>query len=401
MGKRGAGEGHIRKVRRVRKDGTVVEFWAAEVMVGYDDKGRRDRRYVTGPTREVVAAKIAELKAKKAKRRLAPRSSLTLAEYLRQWLESHRRYGARGEGLRPNTYEAYRNIIERHIIPFLGDKPLQQVTADDLERLYAAIDEKARERAKAAGRPPSRRMAQMAHRVLHRAFRDAVIKGRLEENPCDRVPSPPAMHYSAADRPWLDQADVPSVLEALKDTRYYLPLLLIMATGLRRNEAAGLTWEDVDFEAGVLHVRHQWGPLDEKGTMGLVPVKTRAGRRSIPLPEPVLDALAAHRVAQQAQGLGPLVFDRGDGRPIAPELLDAAWKKVREALKLPPIRLHDLRGSYLTWLAEAGVDLKTASELAGHSDVRITAQIYQRATARTRQQAADAIRRVLGAPPAE
>ncbi|MBE3598477.1 MAG: tyrosine-type recombinase/integrase [Limnochordaceae bacterium] len=107
------------------------------------------------------------------------------------------------------------------------------------------------------------------------------------------------------------------------------------STGLRRNEVLGLAWEDVDLEAGVIHVRCQWGPLDEEGHYGRVPVKTKAGVRDVPIPAPLADALAAHKVTQEAQGLGPLIFDRGDGKPIAPAELDHAWADIREKLKLP------------------------------------------------------------------
>ncbi|MBE3598476.1 MAG: tyrosine-type recombinase/integrase [Limnochordaceae bacterium] len=64
------------------------------------------------------------------------------------------------------------------------------------------------------------------------------------------------------------------------------------------------------------------------------------------------------------------------------------------------MRLHDLRGSYVTWLAEQDVDLKTASVLAGHSDIKVTAQIYQRVTRKLAQEAARAIERLVGQPPA-
>lgn len=357
-------------------------------MVGYRDDGRPDRRYFTGRTREEVAAKLAEVAAKKTRGKLVRRSVLTVADYLRSWLAMHKRFGNGGQGLRPNTARNYETVIDRHVVPAIGSMPLQQVGPDDLERLYRGIEDQGL----------SRRMAEMTHRILYRAFKDAVTKGKLEQNPCERVPNPPRTHYSAADRPILDAAMVPQVLEAAKNTRYYLPLLVAMVSGMRRNEILGLCWNDVDFGEAILHVRHQWGPTG-KHKWGLVPLKTRNGVRDIPLPTHVLDALATHKIAQEAQGLGPLIFDRGDGRPIAPADLDHAWARIRHDLNLPGnLRLHDLRGSYLTWLAESGVDLKTASELAGHGDIKVTAEIYQRATEKTRHKAARAIEKIVRLP---
>ncbi|MEW6045945.1 MAG: site-specific integrase, partial [Bacillota bacterium] len=88
--------------------------------------------------------------------------------------------------------------------------------------------------------------------------------------------------------------------------------LVAMAAGLRRGELLGLTWADIDFEGGRICVRQQWNRTPE-GASGLVPLKTEASRRDVEVPSDVLDALAAHKVTQEAQGLAPLVFDRGDG----------------------------------------------------------------------------------------
>ncbi|NLG69012.1 MAG: phage integrase family protein [Firmicutes bacterium] len=119
--------------------------------------------------------------------------------------------------------------------------------------------------------------------------------------------------------------------------------------------------------------------------------------RSVPLPRAVAAALSAHLVTEKAR-LGnrwspkALVFDRGDGTPILPTDLTHAWARARKAAGLDPrIRLHDLRGSYLTWLAERGVDVKTAAELAGHADIKMTAEIYQRVSRRMLRRAARAV----------
>ena len=385
--RRGRGEGSIRKIRKARKDGTVYEFWQGQVMVGYRADGKRDIRTVSGRTREEVAAAIAQLTIDRKAGRIVRPERTTLAEYLKSWLAYHETHGNKGAGLRPNTIRNYRTVIEKHVIPVLGTTPLQQVTPDHLKRLYQAIEAKSR--------TGSKRMAEMAHNILHRAFMDAVKERKLAENPCDLIANPPRTRYRAEDRPRLPKDKVPQVLEKARDTRYYLPFLVAMATGMRRNEILGLTWDNVDLEAGIIRVRQQWGKRKD-GSWGLVPPKTEAGAREIPIPPEVVDALAAHKVTQEAQGLGPLVFDRGDGKPIPPEQLDAAWKRVREDLGLPAnLRLHDLRGSYITWLAEAKVDPKATAQLAGHKDVKVTWALYQSVTQAMREEAAQAIRQVL------
>ena len=176
-----------------------------------------------------------------------------------------------------------------------------------------------------------------------------------------------------------------------------------MATGLRRGELLGLTWEHIDLNAGIIHVRQQWNLVDaEKKAWGLCPVKTQAGIRDVPIPPDVVGALVAHKETQRAEfgerwSEKTLVFDRGDGKPIPPEQLDAAWARVRKELKLPAsIRLHDLRGTYITWLAEQGVNPKATAVLAGHADPKVTWAIYQRVTQTMVQEAARAVAGLTG-----
>lgn len=403
MGRRGNGEGTIYR----RKDGT----WAAQIVVGRKPDGSLDRRTVYGKTRAEVAEKLAKLQAARSSGTLAPPTKLTVGEYLRAWLEHHTRFGGKdGAGLRPNTVRNYRTLIEKHIAPptpfSIGHIPLAKLTPDHLKRLYEGLDQQAQERAKRLKRPPSKRMAEMAHNLLHKAFQDAVTEGRLPYNPGDRVANPPRTRYRAEDRPALDKETARKVLDAVRDTRYYLPFLTAMATGLRRGEVLGLTWEHVAFdfpgtEFGAVLVRQQWNRKDD-GTWGLVPLKTKVSERDVPMSEELRNALVAHLVTQKAEygerwTPKTLVFDRGDGRPIPPEQMDAAWSRVRKNLHLPAtMRLHDLRGSYITWLAEQGVNPKAAAALAGHADPKVTWAIYQRVTQEMVKGAARAVAGLTG-----
>lgn len=391
--RRGNREGSIRKRRKVRADGSVYTWYEGSVMVGRKADGSEDRRTVTGQTREEVVAKIATLVSKRSQRALVPADRITITAYLEAWFEDHKRFGGRsGNGLAPKTEAIYRALLTHHIEPRIGHLPLQKVTPDDLKQLYHRMMTEPGPKK----RPVGVRVCEQAHNLLHKAFSDAVLEGKLLVNPCDRVPNPPRTRYRAEDRPWLERDEVPKVLEHVRNTRYYLPFLVAMAAGLRRNEVLGLTWDRIDLKAGVIDVRQQWGKHRD-GSWGLRVPKTKAGIRPVPIPSDVVDALAAHQVTQQAQ-YGKkwrprmLVFDRGDGRPIAPSDFTHAWARVRKALELPgSMRLHDLRGSYITWLAERGVDPKTIATLVGHADIQVTARIYERVTARMIRKAARAV----------
>lgn len=389
MGRRGNGEGTIYH----RKDGT----WAAQITVGRKPDGRLDRRTVYGRTRAEVAEKLAKLQTARSTGSIPKPTKQTVADYMKDWLETHRRFGGRqGQGLRPNTYLGYKAANRRYVTPALGSMPLTKVGPEHLEALYRSMLDKGL----------SVRMAEIVHVMLHKAFKDAVTKGLLPANPCDRVPTPPRTHYRASDRPRLAWEQVPKVLEAARDTRYYLPILLAASAGLRRGEVLGLTWEHVDFAKGKLYIRQQWNRKDD-GTWGLVPVKTKASVRDVPIPQDVADALAAHQVAQQAQygeqwSAELLVFDRGDGKPINPADLDHAWADIREKPNLPEdLHLHDLRGSFTTWHAQRKTDMKTVSEMLGHADVKVTLDLYQSVTEVMRKEAAKALEGITKLRPPE
>jgi integrase len=132
--------------------------------------------------------------------------------------------------------------------------------------------------------------------------------------------------------------------------------------------------------------------------------KTAGSRRSIPLPKFAVERLKQHRREQhdRFETLGvwrtadTLVFDRA-GEPWHPDSFGTEFARRARLLKLPPVRLHDLRHSYATLMLESGVDLKTVSQALGHSTIRITADIYAHVTPAMQQSAADRLDRIISA----
>ena len=350
---------------------------------GYRPDGKRDRRKVYGTTQKEVVDKLAEIKAKRNNGTLTTPSKQTMKEYLRDWLQTHKRFGGwDGKGLRPNTVRAYENVIEKHILPEIGMVKLQKITPDHLERLYTAILDKGL----------SMRMPELAHRVLHAALEAAVAKGCIARNPCDRVPRKPRTNNRAEDRPRLDHAQAADVLAAVKGTRFYLPFLVAMTTGMRRGEIIGLRWQNVDLQEGVIHVREQI-QLDENKRHSLQPLKTAESIRDVPIPSDVVEELRRHRAAQKVVSIDGdgFVFTNSEGNHFQLGDLSRKFAEVRDQLGLPKeMHFHDLRGSFITWAAQKGLDLKTVMTIVGHADERTTLRIYQSVTEGMKKQAARA-----------
>jgi integrase len=151
---------------------------------------------------------------------------------------------------------------------------------------------------------------------------------------------------------------------------------------MRRGEVLGLTWRNVDLDAGRLVVNQQILSVEYKATVA--DVKTAHSRRTIDLDPRTVAVLKAWRRQQIEQKLSTgrrgndeFVFTHPDGGPIHPDFFSQSWQRLMRASELPRIRLHDLRHTHATILLKAGVPVKVVSERLGHSSPAFTMTVYQ------------------------
>jgi integrase len=175
-----------------------------------------------------------------------------------------------------------------------------------------------------------------------------------------------------------------------------------LACGLRLGEATGLRWEDVDLTTGKIRVRQQLQKVGKQ--LVLQELKTEKSRRTLALPEPCLDRLRAHRTRQLAERLKAgagwqdtgLVFTtyapRGTARQVGtalhPRNVLRTLHTLLETAGLPRVRFHDLGHSAASLLIAAGVELVEVSMLLGHSELRITSDLYAHLQTQTAAKAA-------------
>lgn len=158
--------------------------------------------------------------------------------------------------------------------------------------------------------------------------------------------------------------------------------LLAAALGLRQGELSGLRWEDVDLERGLLTVRHQLQRV--AGRPELHPPRSAKGRRTLPLPALVREALRQHRLRQKEERLraGPawtetgFVFTTTVGTPLEARTLLRNFHGLLARARLPRRRFHDLRHTAASLLLALGVDVRVLQEILGHSQIGITANTY-------------------------
>jgi integrase len=237
------------------------------VCVMIDGKARF--RVVNARTIE-QARRQRELLRRAARGDLLPASPrLTFGEVARRWLCEFEAKVAAGER-RERTLEHYRGTLERHVLPRLGHRQLQLITADDLAALVAEL--------RAKGLSPWTINGLLV--PLSCVFSFAVRRSYIATNPLRHLHPDERPHPRLSDQRVLTRAELARLLRATP-LRYQPLLATAIATGMRFSEVLALSWADVDFAAGVIHVRYQLA----RGRRGLsprrVPPKTRASVRDI------------------------------------------------------------------------------------------------------------------------
>jgi integrase len=347
------------------------------------------RRYHTATvrgTRKQAEEELTKLLAAADKGMLVDPTKLTMASYLRGWLDS------KGD-LSPLSRQGYSVIIERQIIPTIGEVELQKLKPADVAAWLTVMRQ---------GRHGQRapRTIIHAYRVLRAALQAAVRHDMVGRNVADNVDPPKPQKREVAI---LKATEVPAVLEALKGHRLYPMVALALSTGARRSEILALRWCDVDLKHSTLKIEHS---LEQtKAGLRLKSPKTENGKRSIVLPSFAVDMLNEHRKAQLELrlqlGIGKpeaeaYVFSNHDGSPISPNNFSVMWHRAVAQAGLPKRTFHSLRHSHASALIHAGLDVVRVSRQLGHSNPTITLSTYAHEFKEGDSGAADAIGKVLG-----
>jgi integrase len=384
-------QNHTRKCPRA-PDGTLLPHrcrgtWKYVLEYGRDSNGRRRQTSKGGfPTK--AAAQTALQGVVRVFMSDVSVHSLTVGEYLDSWLTSK-------NALKPKTTAVYRDAIELYLRPHLGGVSLLELRAHHLDRMYAAITVGRR------GRPLSPSTVRRIHAVLRSALGTAVKRRLIPYNPAEHIELAP--ENPKRPQPWTT-AQCLTFLRETEGDRLATLYQLLLVTGMRRGEAVGLRWQDVDLDGGQLKVVQQITEVRGRAVVGTP--KTKRGTRVIPIDPGTVERLRRHREAQsrerQAAGgawvSSGLVFTRADGSPLRPEYVTRHFQRLARQLGLPEIRLHDLRHTNASLALTAGVELKVVSERLGHSQTAITADLYTHVSQGVARAAADRIAGLLNEP---
>jgi len=341
-----------------REDGR----WEGRYIKGRRPDGKLAYGYVYARKYSDCKEKLDQAKARYRYARSAVKKCGTgkVCDFLRYWL-----YSIAKPQVKASTFSNYTAILEKWLLPFLGNRKLREVGREDIQRFISSLP----------GQGLSPGTVRNIYSVLHTAMKRAKEYDYISMNPCESVRLPKMEKKEAR---LLTLQEQKAVEQVAKEDRNGFAILLASYTGLRVGEICGLTWEDVDLKNGMLHVSRTirriqcHDPAAETKTILITgSTKSDRSRRTIPLPSCILKLFGEHKKT----AAGEYVFSC-QGHPLEPRILQYRFKALLKKAGLADINFHALRHTFATRCMELCFDIKTLSEILGHASAKMTLDRY-------------------------
>lgn len=321
-------------------------------------KKRADGRYYRhitlpdGKTKYVYGKSPAEVNQKVREQFKATETGLLLedntltGEWAAKWFKTYK------ASLRGNTIKNYLNAYNNHIAPVLESIPLKAVRPVHVQNVMNDVSQYSED------------LQRKVLNTMKQIFETALQNRLIAINPCNGIKITP---HAADERiKVLTPKQQKKLLEVVTEPMARVFVALGIYCGLRREESLGLMWSDIKgnkltINRAITFLKNQQDPNHE--------LKSKAAHRTIPIPKPLAEILKS----TPHKGLYVIVPPRGGEMSLMS--YRRMWAHVTKAVNFN-VHSHMLRHTYATSLYRAGVDLKTAQYFLGHSDIKMTAEIY-------------------------
>lgn len=334
-----------------RRDGR----WEGRYKCGFHANGRTKYRSVYARTYQEIKEKLSKLKTEPS--HYVSSGKVTVKELFEEWLNAIR------FRVKDSTLANYRMKFNKHILPVFGGIQYEQLTSASVHKFIES---------KINCHLSPKYVADIV--VVFKCMAKYVSREHNYKNPLLNIsmPQTPKKEMRLLSE---DEQKKLCLFASTNTDKTKLGVLLSYYTGLRIGELCGLKWSDIDFENKTLSVRRTVQRITEKNgdktTRLLVDTpKTQSSVRSIPLPTFLLRLLQEHKASCNSYVLS------GTGSVIEPRTMQYRFQSLLKKANLPSINFHSLRHMFATNSIRLGFDVKTLSELLGHSSVETTLNRY-------------------------
>lgn len=320
-------------------------------------------------------------------------TDILFADYIRHWLTHIARK------VDEVTMQGYKTLADGHILPYFDQKKVP-VRSLDHTMIQRYMDEKYQNGRLDGKGGLSPRSLRLHKNIISQALDLAVQSNLIPANPCQFVELPQNVRFEST---FYNAKQLQDLFKAFQGDEL-LPLVKITALyGLRRSELLGLQWDSIDFDRKTMTIRHTVSKVTE--VVAKDKTKNASSRRSFPL---TAEAEAIFRRAKEKEQQNRAAFGREyqensyifkwpDGHPYSPDYISHHFAKVLKKQGLPHIRFHELRHSCASMLLDMGFTLKDVQEWLGHSDIKMTANIYAHLDTARKSSIADSLADRIGA----
>ncbi len=405
-------------------------YWHGRVTMGIRDDGTADRRHIMRKDKQEVINKIQELEQERDSGNVRkPGQVWTVKKWLTHWVENIAPLTCRYK-----TMKGYQTAVYKHLIPGLGAHKLNRIQPEHFEKFYNKMIR--------SGLKPA--TAHQVHRTVRTAFGEAEKRGHITRNTAALAKAPRVEDEEIEP---LNANEIQRVLKAALERRNGVRFVIALSLGSRQGEALGVKWSQLDEQNRTLRIRkalqrqtwqhgcadphacgakyHKIKPCREDckrhkrkpcpppcskdctdharmcpqrrgGGLVEVDVKSKAGRRTIALPDEVFDLLMRHRRKQDAEREhagtdwheSDWMFTQPTGKPIDPRRDLDEWKELLSDTGVRETRLHDARHTAATVLLILGVPDRTVMDFMGWSTITMK-QRYMHVTAEIKRDLAN------------